>query len=79
MFANPANTYLTFRISDGLAPQDLTIALSDVSGRVVFQDKLNTAPGEYLLDTRSFKDGIYLFQLNDAYGILEGGKVVIRH
>lgn len=79
MFANPANTYLTFRISDGLASKDLTIALSDVSGRVVFQDKLYAVPGDYLLDTRDFKDGIYLYQLNDSNGILEGGKVVIRH
>jgi hypothetical protein len=79
VFPNPANTYLTFRISDGLASQDLTIALSDVSGRVVFQDKLNTVPGDYLLDTRNFKDGIYLYQLNSPNGIIEGGKVVIRH
>jgi len=79
VFPNPANTYLTFRTSEGLTTQDLTIALSDVSGRIVFKDKLTKVPGDYLLDTRSFKDGIYLYQLNDSNGILEGGKVVIRH
>lgn len=79
VFPNPAHTYLTCRIAREHIQGQAVSKLSDVSGRVVYQAGLKSLPGDHLIDTRGFPDGTYVLHLQDATGILESTKLMIRH
>lgn len=79
VFPNPAHTYLTCRIAREHIQGQAVLKLSDVSGRVVYQAGLKSLPGDHLIDTRGFPDGTYVLHLQDATGILESTKLMIRH
>lgn len=57
----------------------MTLIISDVSGRLVYRTQPLRVPGHHLVDTREWKDGMYLYQITDNQSIMGNGKFIIRH
>jgi len=78
VFPNPANTYLSVSIESNTGVQPLTLTITDVSGRVVYRAYPSLVPGHHLVDTRKWKEGMYLYQVRDPRSTIGSGKFIIR-
>ena len=61
-FPNPATEYVTFH-SDVLLQAHSTVSLYDVTGKLIWQDKLSQRIDRYTLSTLSLAKGMYLVRI----------------
>ncbi len=75
VYPNPANTQVTFMSSI----KDIQyIAISDIAGRQL--EKIAVKNGVYNLNTSSYSNGLYLYNVTDQSGnLLDRGKFTVQH
>lgn len=74
IFPNPVENELT--LDFGKKPLILRIELSDVTGRIIFNEEVNNS--KFILRTDNIKNGIYFITLYDANRIIKAEKIVVQ-
>jgi len=74
----PANDLLQVSIADGTAANPGRIIITDLSGRVVFEEDYAQLTGHLQVSTKELADGFYVLQVSTAEGC-DTRKFVVRH
>lgn len=69
---NPATTSVTIPIPGSVTNSTLTLQVTDISGHVIIDRKLDPAQRSFILNTSSYPAGTYL------YSVLSNGSVTLR-
>ena len=77
LMPNPANNELRLQVGRSHSPET-TISLIDLSGRIVFVERLGSSPVK-TITTKQLSDGFYSCVIIDRENILANIKVVIQH
>lgn len=75
VYPNPANNQINFLTG---VKGDLYISICDITGREM--EKVAVKNGNAILNTSSYTNGLYLFNLTDSSGnLVDRGKFIIQH
>ncbi len=79
IYPNPANTYLTFKYEFTKSDFPANLTITDANGKIRSREKLNLDRDEFLIDTRAFTNGVYFYEVSGSKGIIQSGKIAIKH
>jgi len=74
---NPASTWIAFTYELPNKNSEGIIKITDISGNVIKQFIINGKQGQYVLDTRKIKTGVYFYTLFVS-GLSKSGKIIIN-
>jgi|GEM_PF-718130 len=74
IFPNPASNQITIETSSIL--EDVLLRIVDVSGKLVFNEKLNELKS-YTIDCYNWSNGVYVISLSDSQNALYSAKLII--
>jgi hypothetical protein len=74
---NPASTWTAIDYTLPVAEYRGLIEITDNLGRVIKQVEISNQTGQYILDTRDFKTGIYYYAIK-CNDVQRTGKLIIR-
>lgn len=75
---NPASTYTTFEWNLKSFDKNAILTIYDQVGKVLLTKEINSNQGQWVWDTRSYGNGVYVYILKSDKLILNSGKVVIN-
>ncbi len=79
VFPNPASDYTTFEWNLVNLESAAMLRVFDATGREIAAKVVSDVEGQWLLDTRAFANGFYLYEMRDAKGsILAQGKLSLE-
>lgn len=55
------------------------IIISDVSGKVISEESIQAKENEKIINTKSFINGMYTYEVIGPKGLIQGGKINIIH
>ncbi|MCZ2357071.1 MAG: T9SS type A sorting domain-containing protein [Bacteroidia bacterium] len=76
-FPNPANESTTIRFSENSKP--ILLKVIDVLGKEVHQQWIPAGQQEVTINTASFGNGVYIYQLSDGVNPITSKKLIIQH
>jgi hypothetical protein len=79
IYPNPANTYLTFKYEFTKSDFPANLTITDANGKIRSREMLNLDRDEFLIDTRAFTNGVYFYEVSGSKGIIQSGKIAIKH
>jgi len=74
---NPVNTWAALNYSLPLTETQAVIKITDNSGKIVKQIQIDQQQGQYVLDTRSYKSGIYYYTITCG-DLQRTGKLIVQ-
>ncbi len=75
VFPNPAKDFVFIEIQDFQKLNDASISVFDISGKVVFKDRINA--GNLKIDTGNWPEGLFFYRISDS-NTLATGKFMVR-
>jgi hypothetical protein len=78
-FPNPAHDQMTILFNTGNYVSDATFMLTDITGRIVSQDKIQQLEGRIDIATANYANGIYVGTLFADGQVIAKEKLVIAH
>jgi hypothetical protein len=76
-YPNPADAYTSFPLKT--AKENLTLTVSDLSGRILLKQNVKPGAQNILVNTSSIPDGFYIGSLLDGANVLYSNRFVISH
>jgi len=76
VFPNPAKDFVFIEIQDFKKLNDASISVFDISGKVVFKDRINT--GNIKIDTGNWPESLFFYRISDK-GVMATGKFMVRN
>lgn len=74
---NPASTWTAINYTLPVAESSGLIEITDNLGRTIIQVEISNQTGQYILDTREFKTGLYYYTIT-CNDLQRSGKLIIR-
>ena len=78
-YPNPATDVIYIQHLPGFETQPCELQLTDITGKIIMQQKLINQEVTYILSTENFANGIYFLSLKTASGLVQTEKVIIAH
>ncbi len=75
IYPNPANTWLAIELP--LASKNIEIIIQDITGRVIFQEKINKPI--FVWETGLLSSGTYIITISSNESIVGTEKIIIKH
>ncbi len=76
-YPNPANATTTISLNN--IAENMTFALTDVTGKTVWQQAVTKGTDQITINTQNFAEGVYIYQLKNETGVLQSKKLMVTH
>jgi hypothetical protein len=77
-YPNPANDVLYIQHLPGFETQQCELQLTDITGKIVMQQKLINQEVTYILSTETLNNGIYFLSLKTESGLVQTEKIIVN-
>ncbi len=77
-YPNPTNEVLYIQHLPGFETQECELQLTDITGKIVMQQKLINQEVTYIFSTEALSNGIYFLSLRTGSGLVQTEKIVVN-
>ncbi len=81
LFPNPANDLLTVNMVSSApdAKSNSTLTITDITGKIIFKEKVTPPQNTITINTSEFSNGLYFVILKNNTGVIAKNKFIVSH
>jgi len=76
---NPCSTYADFSIQSPQIPVNASIQIKELTGKVIYVQKIQSLQTTYKVDISKLNGGVYLFEVINDNAFIDSGKLLIQN
>jgi hypothetical protein len=78
VYPNPAEGKISFVVNANIKTNQFQLSITDISGRIVFDELVNFTDNKFMLDAANFTSGAYIYSVKSKNSMYQSGKFIIK-